>query len=430
MNFPYNNSKGERGGSAARTASKLRFMIMGAIGALFLNNLLISSRHHHSNSWSSSPDMPSHVGISRPISATGAGGVRISSDFYSTSDRLVEEKPASSFTVGLELSTSEETANGSNAPHLRHPRILMGIFSSDNMFDGTHRTWHRRLFENIWKDERVCTLSQFRNDNTTQQKCELIYTFVSGSNTDPNAPTERLEDTDTKDTPIELISGYKNPLKDDINWPDVTHLNIRENMNEGKSQTWFYFASKLADQFSHSSTPIDYAMKFDSDSILRLHDFLEFAHTRLPPAPYNNNIFGGALRDKGPWYHDNSKLSHPASELSRYESHWGREYDGVHIYLAGQCYFMSMNLAKFVASEAPFSRVRVAKGGYIEGHEDHDIAAMVYHSPLPINLITIGKTQRFWEHPVKGAPRYQKIVKRETARVNKTPYKGKVLRLY
>jgi hypothetical protein len=91
---------------------------------------------------------------------------------------------------------------------------------------------------------------------------------------------------------------------------------------------------------------------------------------------------------------------------------------------------MSMNLAAFVASEAPFSRVRVAKGGYIEGHEDHDIAAMVYHSPLPINLITIGKSQRFWEHPVKGAPRYQKIVKRETARMNKTPFEGKVLRLY
>jgi hypothetical protein len=229
MNVPYNNSKGERGGSAARTASKLRSMLMGAIGALFLNNLLISSRHHQHGSWSSSTEMNSHVGISRPISATGAGVVRISSDFYSISDGLVEEKPASlsSLTVGRKLSTSEETTSGSNERHLRNPRILMGIFSSDNIFDGTHRTWHRRLFENVWKDERVCTLSQFRNDTTIQQKCELIYTFVSGSNTDPNAPAERLEDTDTKDTPIELISGYKNPLKADINWPDVTHLNIR-----------------------------------------------------------------------------------------------------------------------------------------------------------------------------------------------------------
>jgi len=105
----------------------------------------------------------------------------------------------------------------------------MGIFSSDNMFDGTHRKWHRNLFNDIWKDERVCTLNQFRNSNDTavQQKCELIYTFVTAANDDPNAPTERLEETDTADTPIELPGGYKNPLKSDINGPDVTHLNIR-----------------------------------------------------------------------------------------------------------------------------------------------------------------------------------------------------------
>jgi len=405
------------------SASKLRSILIGMILALFLNNLLISTRQQHS-SWSSTPSNSDYVDIRHPIAAVGAGGVRISSDFYSTSDRLVEEKRG-----GRKLLTSDDETR--NERHLRNPRILMGIFSSDNMFDGTHRTWHRRLFENIWKDERVCTLSQFRNDTDTtkRQKCELIYTFVVGSSTDPNAVTERLEDKDTKDSPIEL-SSFKNPMKEDINWPDVTHLNIRENMNEGKSQSWLYFASKMADQFSRSSTPIDYVMKFDSDSILRLHDFLEFAHTRLPPAPYNTNIFGGALRDKGPWYHEDSKLKHPPSELSRFESHWGQEYDGVHLYLAGQCYFMSTDLAGFVATEAPFSRARVAKGGYIEGHEDHDISAMVYHNPSPINLITIGKTQRFWEHPVKGAPRYQKIVKRETARMNRTPYEGKVLRLY
>ena len=201
-------------------------------------------------------------------------------------------------------------------------------------------------------------------------------------------------------------------------------------MNDGKSQTWFYFGSKLAKQFESTTTPIDYVLKFDSDSILKLHEFLEFAHTRLPPAPYNKNIFAGALRDKGPWYFKDSDLGHPKSELPRYESHWGKEYDGVHLYLAGQCYLMSTDLAAFVAQEAPLSKVRVGKGGYIEGHEDHDIAAMVYHNPAPITLITIGKRQRFWEHPVKGAPRYLKIVDRETARINREPFEGKDLKLY
>jgi hypothetical protein len=208
------------------------------------------------------------------------------------------------------------------------------------------------------------------------------------------------------------------------------YLLNRENMNEGKSQTWFYLGSKIAKQFKKTATPIDYIVKFDSDSILKLHDFLEFAHTRLPPPPYNKNIFAGALRDKGPWYFQGSDLKHPQSELARYESHWGNEHDGVHLYLAGQCYLMSTDLAAYVAEEAPFSKVRVAKGGYIEGHEDHDIAAMVYHNPSPITLISIGKSQRFWEHPVKGAPRYLKIVKRETARVKRKPFEGKMLKLF
>ena len=81
-------------------------------------------------------------------------------------------------------------------------------------------------------------------------------------------------------------------------------------MNEGKSQTWFYFGSKLAAQFNKSATPIDYIVKFDSDSILKLHEFLEFVDTRLPPAPYNKNVFAGSLRDKGPWYFKGSELSH------------------------------------------------------------------------------------------------------------------------
>mmetsp|Transcript_5757 Transcript_5757/g.14381 ORF Transcript_5757/g.14381 Transcript_5757/m.14381 type:complete len:398 (+) Transcript_5757:139-1332(+) len=396
-------------GSTSRPAvsiSQFRSILVGAIGALFINNLMISISSTHQ------PSLASESQI-------------ITSDFHSTSNRHFERQLR--YDEGRKI-----VANEDDLRRLRNPRILFGIFSSDNIFDGTHRKWHRHLFNDIWKDQRVCSLDEFRasDEISFRQKCELVYTFVAGSSTDPDAPTERLEETDTADNPIEYPGGMKSPLKEDINWPDVTHLNIRENMNDGKSQTWFYFASKIAKQFEKTPSPIDYVVKFDSDSMLKLHDFFEFAHTRLPPAPYNKNIFAGSLRNKGPWYFQGSGLGHPESELSRYESYWGNEYDGVHLYLAGQCYLMSIDLAAFVAEEAPFSKVRVAKGGYIEGHEDHDIAAMVYHNPSPITLITIGKSQRFWEHPVKGAPRYLNIVKRETARVNREPFEGKILKLY
>ena len=201
-------------------------------------------------------------------------------------------------------------------------------------------------------------------------------------------------------------------------------------MEDGKSQTWLYFASKMATQFVETPTPIDYVMKLDSDSILKLHEFLEFKDSRLPPAPYNKNIFLGALRDKLQWYFSGDKERHNAEDRPRYESHWGREHENVHIYLAGQCYLMSAGLAAFVAEEAPLSKIRVAPGGYVEGVEDHDISAMVYHSPSPISWMTIGKSQRFWEHPVKGLPRYRKIVEREQARVNRKPFEGEELKFY
>ena len=97
----------------------------------------------------------------------------------------------------------------------------------------------------------------------------------------------------------------------------------RENMNEGKSQTFFYFASLIMEEFG-----LDYAMKLDADSILHLHDFLLFAHTHLPPAPYNTNIFVGALRDKAGW----PTYLEP-KDINRKESFWGNEFEGVHLYL-------------------------------------------------------------------------------------------------
>jgi hypothetical protein len=196
-------------------------------------------------------------------------------------------------------------------------------------------------------------------------------------------------------------------------------LLCRENMNEGKSQTFFYFASTVMEEYG-----FEYAMKLDADALLHLHDYFLFTHNHLPPKPYNTNIFGGALRDKAGWPAGN------AVDMPRKESFWGTEFEGVHLYLAGQMYFMSLDLCQFVANEAPYSKIRLAEGGYLEGHEDHDIAAMVFHSPTPIHMVTIGKSQRFWEHPVKGEPRWKRIVKRETARMSRDKFEGRMLRIY
>lgn len=97
---------------------------------------------------------------------------------------------------------------------------------------------------------------------------------------------------------------------------------------------------------------------------------------------------------------------------------------------AGQCYIISRDVCDYIVEEAPYSKMRIGAGGYVEGHEDHDISAMAMHSPTPLTLITIGKSQRFWEHPVNREKQWHRIVQRETSRMKEEEFEGKMLRLY
>ena len=199
------------------TVSQLKYMLIGAILALLFNNLMISSTSFH-------------------VTQNCAASDIIPADFFSSSDSRLSKVTALEKASALE-SLSEKAVVGSPSASslddgpklLRNSRVLIGIFTMDSDFDASHRKWHRNLFNNVWNDERVCTLGHFRASNNTsfRQKCEVIYTFVAGANEDPNAPTERLRATDTATTPIELPRGYKRPSKPEINNPDVTHLNIR-----------------------------------------------------------------------------------------------------------------------------------------------------------------------------------------------------------
>ena len=166
-------------------------------------------------------------------------------------------------------------------------------------------------------------------------------------------------------------------------------------------------------------------MKLDGDSILHLHGWFIFAHNHLPPRPWAKGMAGGALRHKAFW-----PPPPDPQDLIRLESYWEGQYDGVHLYLAGQCYFMTLDLCRVVATEASVAPTKIAPGGYLEGHEDHDVSSMMFQSSTPIHLLTIGKSQRFWEHPVKGQPRWERILKREEARMKGELFEGKQLRLY
>ena len=289
-------------------------------------------------------------------------------------------------------------------PHSGRLRVLIGILSADFFNDQVYRKRHRNLFK-LWNDPRVCSLPDFKTRPLSERYvCELIYTFVIGAN--PEASPELVDNS----RPFEVDRPVTGTSRD-LNEPDMTLLNIRENMNEGKSQTWMYYASKIAEEYD-----LDYVGKVDADSMLHLHEFFHFAYKNMPPSPYNSMMYIGALRDKAYWPKHTTDV-----ERNKFESYFGTVYDGVHLYVAGQLYIMATDLAKFVGQEA-----LSGKCSYCEGHEDHDISAIAFHSPEPIKLVCIGRTHRFWEHPVKGEPRWKRIWAREQARMAQEPFEGRL----
>lgn len=288
--------------------------------------------------------------------------------------------------------------------HSGRLRVLVGILTADFFNDQAYRRRHRMLFQ-LWNDTRVCSLPDFKALPIHERyRCQIIYTFVMGGN--PHASPVLVDDS----RPILATKPIKG-LSSDVNDPDVTLLNIRENMNEGKSQTWLKYAAEVAEEYE-----LDYVVKCDADALFHLHEFFRFAYVHLPPAPYNKHFYAGALRDKAYW------PKHKTEEARiRFESYFGNHFEGVHLYVAGQIYLMSTDLAKFVGQEALRSNC-----SYCEGHEDHDISAMAFHSPDPVKLVVVSRKQRFWEHPVKGEPRWKRIWLRESARMAGTPFENRM----
>lgn len=279
--------------------------------------------------------------------------------------------------------------------HHRRLRVLMGIFTYDRGTQMPYRRQFRKIFELFPQrnDTRVCSLYDFEHaaSDELRYECQFIYTFVVGGLKKDSARTELVDDSDSILIPEE---NYRFQQSKDLRESnDVTYLNIRENMNEGKSQTWFKFATTIMEKYD-----LDYTGKIDSDSLPYLDKFFNWAYTYLPPPPYNRGIIAGAPIDKMWWSRNKAQINEDVNE-DFFRASYGKV---MHLYAAGQCYIMSRDLAHTVVLEAPKSN------SYREGHEDHDISAMAFHSPKPISFHFLSLQQQFWRHPVK---RYKKKVR-------------------
>lgn len=279
-------------------------------------------------------------------------------------------------------------------------RILLGIMSADLPGEIEYRKQFRQLFGifDAYGDSRLCSLAEFRARPADFLECELVYTFVLGGN--PNGPTELVNSSMPILVPEETLRHSDGGPEDKL-MQDMSFLNIKENMEDGKSQTWFYLAQQLIQEFQ-----FDYAAKSDSDSILNLSLFFEFSAKHLPPAPYNQGIIAGKPCDKLWWRNwRTSPTKYPPHEKKAKEGFLRERYGNMgrwtlifHLYALGQFYLFSPDLVDTIVEEAASGNATI----YIEGVEDHDITTMAFRSNKPIHFIFLSKEDmQFWDHGTK-----------------------------
>ena len=268
--------------------------------------------------------------------------------------------------------------------HTQIPRFLFGIFSTLRESDVERRKVIRRTY--LASDpRRICSLK----DLPDKPDCRIVYTFVVGANA--TGTTDIVDQTpesliiDSTNGPILNEQNQEIPYEDDI-----SYLNLRENMEHGKSPSWFLYANTIVDDLG-----VDYIAKVDSDTLLFPSRFLDEFAVFLPIKHHKNNSssFG------------NISGSNHTSELRVYG---GIPSDSIgcgglrrphctkmvgKTYMQGQLHFLSVDMSRYVTSIP-----RELRRELFVPIEDLCTAKYVHSHPKPVLEAVVSHQQNLWEH--------------------------------
>jgi hypothetical protein len=247
---------------------------------------------------------------------------------------IKEQRNLSSLTAKFSVLSPVSSQSTSVAgQYTRSPppfRILLGIFSMESEKERLRRSMIKNTYLSFPKFmdrynvttvplrySRICSLSEFWHGNMTQRdECQLLYTFVVGAakNSDPKASKEYLDLEDGRSMTVDdaAIPNRR---------PDSTYLNIIENMNEGKTQTWFkYASSQIPDEVQ-----IDLIAKVDTDCMI-----------------YPTKLVSEIERIR-----KNMSISYPLRRIYGGSRQRGKDVS----YMQGGFYFMSQDIASYITSD-------------------------------------------------------------------------------
>lgn len=245
-------------------------------------------------------------------------------------------------------------------PPLPPSRILLGIFTTNRKEDFVRRKLIRKTYLSTYKtlrevglahpdesSDRICSLADLmEKKGNTAKECLIVYTFVMGA-WDRSNTTAVTDLTEFDDDAIPYVVDRSTTSQDYEH--DVLYLNIRENMNFGKSETWFRYASTI---LPSADLGIDLIFKADSDTV-------------VSPRPLLSDLESILSRER---------IKRPANEV----------YGGVHevgrsnevLYMQGGFYFLSRDVASHITSKECLRKKIVQQSRFDRGFDRSEDADM------------------------------------------------------
>jgi len=296
----------------------------------------------------------------------------------------------------------------------RKARAFFGIMTYDSNDERKRRNLIRNTFLSYFVDHMNQTLVSVEEYNEKKHwicslndldlgrleypgKCRMAYAFVMGGN--PNGTTMLLNFNESY--PLSLSPPPKmksNSHRKDV--VDSVYLNIKENGKFGKSPTWFRYAIDVLERHGWMKD-WDYIFKSDSDNLIYTPNFFRFMDKL--PQKRAVRVFGGRPLDYkgcGGDSHDHCKqMVGP-------------------IFMAGGCYFLSLDLAKFISDESTFDHEAVKLP-----HEDITTGNFVFSHSQKIKIVKEPRVKGVIRtHPVKTDrkfnTRWKKMLREENDRLS------------
>jgi hypothetical protein len=298
---------------------------------------------------------------------------------------------------------TQASASFSDNPRPR-VKFLLGIFTMDKPFDRTRRDAIRKTYLKFYdsaylvvkeRDQnrnRICSLQDLQKGKVDLHDCQIAYTFVVGAN--PDGPTDLVEtyyhqyqsnNSSSYDPPPPplgvLLVEHPISQSGDTLEEDVTYLNMKENMNQGKTPSWFQYATTVMNDYPFE---FDYIGKLDTDTLLYTPKFMEMVEQTLEPYPRNTRVYGGTELLQTPC---EPAVIVPPSVIVEDDC----KPPNAATYMSGQFYFLSPDLVKYVTSKDELdtrNELRVID-------EDYSMGRWVHSHPLPIHSVSF---RQAWAH--------------------------------